>query len=107
MASSRAAEKVRLSVKQVLANGDERCELRWPPAVDPIYSAVKDWSLVRDARFEVDPATGEAVLSFTRRGAAKVRQLNSEERASRKRRGTGARDTATGRREAGAEPGSG
>jgi hypothetical protein len=57
---------VKLSIKHVFANGDERCELRWTLAADPIYSAVKDWSLVRDVKFEMDSATGDAVLSFTR-----------------------------------------
>ncbi len=56
-------------VREVLANGDERCEVRWPSGADPIDSPVTDWRHVRDVNFQIDPVTGEAVLSFTRNNA--------------------------------------
>src|SRR5262245_18948792 len=64
MASKKGS--VKLSIKDLCAHGDERCELRWALAAYPVYSAVKDWSLVRDVTFEMDSTTGDAVLSFTR-----------------------------------------
>jgi hypothetical protein len=69
MAKLKTPAKVK--VHEVLANGDERCEVRWPSHVDPINSPVKDWRDVRDVNFQIDPVTGEAVLSFTRNNTRK------------------------------------
>jgi hypothetical protein len=60
----RTPAKVR--VREVLANGDERCEVCRPSGADLIDSPVTDWRHVRDVNFQIDPVTGEAVLSFTR-----------------------------------------
>jgi hypothetical protein len=54
-------------VREVFANGDERCEVRWPPGVEGIDSPVDNWLQVRDVNLKIDPVTGEAVFSFTRR----------------------------------------
>ena len=69
MAKQRTPAKVK--VREVLANGEERCEVRWPPGADPIDSPVKDWRHVRNVDFQIDPVTEEAVLSFTRNNARK------------------------------------
>ena len=59
--------RIKFKVREVFANGDERCELRWPLHGDMrLNSHVKDWEQVRGVNFEVDPTTAEAVLSFTR-----------------------------------------
>jgi hypothetical protein len=39
--------------------------------IDP---PVKDWRQVRDVDVDIDSATGEFVLSFTRKNAARVRR---------------------------------
>jgi hypothetical protein len=64
MAKQRTPAKV--IVREVLANGDQRCEVRWPLGAEKIESPVKDWRQVRDVDFEINSETGEAVLSFTR-----------------------------------------
>jgi hypothetical protein len=64
MGASKSASGTTVQVIEVLANGDERFEVRWPPAADQI--PLKDWRQVRDVNFEIDTVTGEAVLSFTR-----------------------------------------
>jgi len=58
-------------VKEIFANGEERCEVRWPQCAERISSPVKDWQQVRDAKLNADSTTGEAVLSFTRKNAAR------------------------------------
>ena len=68
------AKAVRLRVKEVLANGDQRCEVRWPPGVEKVESPVKDWRLVRDVNLEISSVTGEAVLSFTRSNGGRLRR---------------------------------
>ena len=64
----------RVTVKEVLANGDQRCEVLWPAGTEGIDSPVKDWRQVRDVDFTIDSVTGEAILSFTRKNARKVRR---------------------------------
>jgi hypothetical protein len=54
-------------VKEVLASGEERGEVRWPCGAEHIDSPVKDWRHVRDVDFKIDSVTGEAVFSFTRK----------------------------------------
>jgi hypothetical protein len=59
--------KIKFKVREVFANGDERCELRWPLHGDMRLDAhVKDWKQIRGVNFEIDAMTSEAVLSFTR-----------------------------------------
>ena len=59
--------KIKFRVREVFANGDERCELRWPLNGNMKLDAhVKDWKQVRGVNFEIDATTSEAVLSFTR-----------------------------------------
>jgi hypothetical protein len=59
--------KIKFKVREVFANGDERCELRWPLHGNMrLDSHVKDWKQVRGVNFEIDAATSEAVLSYTR-----------------------------------------
>jgi len=53
-------------VREVLANGDERCEVRWPAGAERVDSHVDDWGHVRDVDVSIDPATRESVFSFTR-----------------------------------------
>jgi hypothetical protein len=67
MAKARSVAKIKFRVREVFANGDERCELRWPAHGEMQLDAhVKDWREVRGVDFEIDSTTGEAVLSFTR-----------------------------------------
>jgi hypothetical protein len=59
--------KIKFKVREVFANGDERCELRWPLHGNlKLDSHLKDWRQVRGVNFEIDATTFEAVLSFTR-----------------------------------------
>jgi hypothetical protein len=59
--------KIKFKVREVFANGDERCELRWPLHGNlRLGSHVKDWKEVRGVDFEIDTTTSEAVLTFTR-----------------------------------------
>jgi hypothetical protein len=64
----------RIEVKELLANGEERCEVRWPTGVEMTDSPVSDWSQVRDVDLEIDSVTGDFVLSFTRKNAARARR---------------------------------
>jgi hypothetical protein len=67
MAKPRSDARMKFRVREVFANGDERCELRWPAQSEMRLDAhVKDWRAVRGVEFEIDSTTGEAVLSFTR-----------------------------------------
>jgi hypothetical protein len=67
MAKPKSAAKMKFRIREAFANGDERCELRWPADGNMrLDSHVKDWREVRGVNFEIDSATGEAVLSFTR-----------------------------------------
>ena len=63
-------------VREVFANGDQRCEVRWAPGAEPIDSpVVGDWRQVRDVNLvEIDPLTGESVFSFTRKNPGRVRR---------------------------------
>jgi hypothetical protein len=59
--------KIKFKVREVFANGDERCELRWPLHGNmKLDSHVQDWKHVRGVNFEIDATSAEAVLSFTR-----------------------------------------
>src|SRR5262249_45836293 len=59
--------KIKFKVREVFANGDEPCELRWPlHGTMRLDSHVKDWKQVRGVNFEIDAATSEAALSFRR-----------------------------------------
>jgi hypothetical protein len=59
--------KIKFKVREVFANGDERCELRWPLHGNMrLDSHMKDRKQVRGVNFEIDATTSEAVLSFTR-----------------------------------------
>ena len=60
-------------VREVFANGDERCEVRWPAGAEGVHSPVDDWLRVRDVDLSVDPVTGEAVFSFTRNSIRRAR----------------------------------
>jgi hypothetical protein len=68
------SSKTAINVREILANGDERCEVRWPRGADAIDSRVKDWRQVRDVKFEVDERTGESLLSFARTNGGKRRR---------------------------------
>jgi hypothetical protein len=61
----RTTMKVR--VLEVFDSGDERCEVRWPPGAEGVDSPVDNWLQVRDVELNIDPVTGEAVFSFTRK----------------------------------------
>ena len=61
-------------VVEIFDNGDERCEVRWPPGAEGVDSPVGDWRQVRDVDLSIDPVTGESVLSFTRNNAARTRR---------------------------------
>ena len=78
----------KVMVKEVFANGDQRCEARWPSGAEGVVSPVKDWRQVRDIDFQIDSVTGEAVLSFTRNNA--TRRSRSKKRGPA-REGTGPR----------------
>jgi len=67
MSKPKSSVRMKFTVREVFANGDERCELRWPLHGEmKLDSHVKDWRDVRGVNFEIDPTTSEAVLSFTR-----------------------------------------
>jgi hypothetical protein len=58
---------MRFEVKEVLGNGAERCELRWPLGEHfEVEDYIGDWRRVRNVDFSTNQATGEAVLSFIR-----------------------------------------
>jgi hypothetical protein len=52
-------------VREVFANGDERCEVRWPAGAEGVDYPVDDWRHVRDVDLSIDPVAalllGEAV----------------------------------------------
>jgi hypothetical protein len=54
---------MRIEVKEVFANGDERCELRLGTTE---FDSVVNWKAVRNLDVATDEVTGETVLSFTR-----------------------------------------
>jgi hypothetical protein len=67
MSKAKSRVKMKFTVREVFANGDERCELRWPLHGNmKLESHVKDWREVRGVNFDIDLTTSEAVLSFTR-----------------------------------------
>jgi len=74
MAKQRTPAKVK--VREVLANGDERREVRWPPGADPIDSPVKDWRHVRNIDFRIDPSPKRAC--FRSHGTTPVRESSGE-----------------------------
>jgi hypothetical protein len=49
-------------VKTVFANGEERCEVRWPLEAERIDMPVNDWRVVRDVDLEIDDVTGACFL---------------------------------------------
>ena len=49
-------------VREIFANGDERCEVRWPAGAEGVDSPVDNWLQVRDVDLNFDPVTGEAVF---------------------------------------------
>jgi hypothetical protein len=61
-------------VREMFDNGDERCEVRWPPGSDGVDSPVDDWRQVRDVDLCIDPVTSEAVFSFTRNSIGRARR---------------------------------
>jgi hypothetical protein len=57
-------------VLEVFDSGDERCEVRWPARAEGLDSPLDDWRHVRNVDLSIDPVTGEAVFSFTRKKPA-------------------------------------
>jgi hypothetical protein len=74
MSNRKAASGPIATVKAVFANGEERCEVRWPLEAQGIDMPVKDWRLVRNVDLEIDLVTGELVFSFTRRNGTRFRR---------------------------------
>jgi hypothetical protein len=66
MVKPKPAAEMKFRVREVFANGDERCELRWPLDADMRLDSRVNWRAVKGVNFEIDSTTGEAVLSFTR-----------------------------------------
>ena len=59
------------TVIETFSNGDERCEARWPAGAERVESPVADWRQVRNVDLSIDAVTGETVLSFIRKNAAR------------------------------------
>jgi hypothetical protein len=57
-------------VREVFANGDERCEARWPAGAEGVVS---DWRHVHDVDLSVDPVT-ERLCSRSRELAGRARR---------------------------------
>jgi hypothetical protein len=58
---------MKIRVIEVFDNGEERCEVRWPAGAKEVDSPLDDWRQVRNVDLNIDPMTGEAVFSFTRK----------------------------------------
>jgi hypothetical protein len=78
MSNRKAASGPTAKVKEVFANGEERCEVRWGLKSERIDMPVTDWRLVSNVDLEIDPVTGRPCFLFHPEKRGRFRRFTGE-----------------------------